>query len=110
MKHLINFKFESTRYIIWRQSEWGFFVSLAEGEADSVNLDVEVMHRELADVLHARRFKIQTDEVDRLKLERLDKTEEFVDVWLDSQQPEGAVVGFNFPDGVQIERHDSIRI
>lgn len=101
MEHYINFKFETTRYSVWRQGEWGFFVSIAPATEDSVHFDLELWYRDLTTVFTPRRYALRGDEID-LVTERFDGSEEVVTVWLESRSKDEAVIGFELPNGAQI--------
>jgi catechol 2,3-dioxygenase-like lactoylglutathione lyase family enzyme len=97
-----RFNVRSTRYAVYRQGEWAFFVTVEAIEREGIKLGVYFMHRDVA-ALSPRWTSLEPGGGVRVPLDRLDKTEEHVVILFDEIQAGQAILEFELPDGARLE-------
>lgn len=101
-----KFALEDSRYAVWRQGEWGFFVWCSGGENGLLHLWCDVMDPELDGIQHPRGFELMPKDSIDLELERRDGTTEEVTVTYDRMQGSRAILRFSLLSGVQMQWHE----
>ena len=98
-----RFTVHVTRFLVYRQREWGFYVTLDAIEADGVNLGIYFMHRDVP-TLSPRWTSLKAGEGLAVGLERLDGTEEDVVITFEGVEGAQAVLEFELPDDAKLEQ------
>ena len=103
MEQLLDCELEVTQYFVWREHEWGCYMSVAKREGDGVVLDVELLNREMPVLATLRSFPLTMKEDVSLPMKRLNGTEDHVGVFLKAIDGSRAVLRLELPEGVQSE-------
>jgi hypothetical protein len=98
-----RFTVDVTRYLVYRQGEWGFYVTLDAIEADGIDIGIYFMHRDVR-TLSPRWTSLKAGEGFAVGLERLDGTEEDVVITLNGVECVHAILKFELPDGAKLEQ------
>jgi catechol 2,3-dioxygenase-like lactoylglutathione lyase family enzyme len=97
-----RFNVESTRYAVYRQGEWAFYVIVEAIEAEGIKLGVYFMHRD-ASALSPRWTSLARGNGVRVPVGRPDGTREHVVITVDEIQAGQAVLEFQMPDGARLD-------
>ena len=103
MERLIEFQGDTTRYLVSQEGQWGFFATVKVTDRDAVNLDVEIVYREMPGLRNVRRFVLTTEEGLCLEMVRGDGRQDDVTILLDAVEGSQATLRFEVPDGVTLE-------
>ena len=98
-----RFTVDVTRYVVYRQGEWGFYVTLDAIEAEGVDLGIYFMHRDVP-TLSPRWTSLKAGERFAVGLERLDGTEEDVVITFEGIDGAQAILHFELPEGAKLEQ------
>ena len=99
-----RFTVDVTRYAVYRQGEWAFYVTLDAIEADGIELTIHFMHRDVPSVVNPRGTSLNAGESIAIGNHRLDGTEEDVVITFDGVEGSEAVLEFELPDGAKLEQ------
>ncbi len=103
MEQLLDLEFDTTQHFVWREHEWGIFMSVSVREGGGVDLDVEFLNREMPVIATLRSFPLTLEKGACLEMERLDGSEDEVTISLEERDASGVVLRLQVPEGVQWE-------